>query len=432
MSQAPSTLRTAFARYFGLLPGGADLRQGIVDLPLERITAFATALTAIPPGGRVFFMGNGGSFDNARWMAGRCRAHGLAATVPGQSDDYLATAVAGDYADIYRVGLERDGVGPGDLVVGISGSGNSANVVGALAFARLRGATAFCLGGRDGGRMRTVCGDDHALIARNQCMEAIEDLHALMLALALEIRAGATAADAQGELLGAFAAFATSGNLDRLAALGAGLRDGIERGGRTFVLGHGLGANHVRADLGRGATNTLPIRGIAAPECFTMNSAQATANDDGIDFLVADGLAKHDPHSRDFAVLCRLPGSGALLDHCRELLDAGGTPWCEVGDAGVDLRPLYRYDGEFAVAMLGHACGEVLRTSLQAEWRVRRLDGIVLPDGRKKLGIAATLELERRLRGDGLLASDEVVTFCYGSVFAALDPAVRGLPRCFY
>ena len=44
--------------------------------------------------GRVFFLGNGGSFDNARLMASRCRAHRIAAKVPGHPDDYLAVAQA--------------------------------------------------------------------------------------------------------------------------------------------------------------------------------------------------------------------------------------------------------------------------------------------------------------------------------------------------
>jgi D-sedoheptulose 7-phosphate isomerase len=432
MSSDSASLRTAFARYFGSETDGVNLRQAIVDLPLPGIATFARAIIELPATGRIFFMGNGGSFDNARWMAGRCRANGLTASVPGQVDDYLTTALKGDYADIYRAGLERDRVGSDDIVVGISGSGNSPNIVAGLSYAKEHGATVFCLGGRDGGRMRPICGDDHALIGRNQCMEAIEDLHALMVILALEVRRGVPLDRAHREVLAAFDAFLSSANLDAVARVGAGLLATCERGGRTFILGPGLGANHIRADLGRGATNTLPIRGISAPECFTMNSAQATANDDGLDFLVADGLVKHDPKPSDFAVLCRLPGTETLLDHCREILDAAGTPWREIGDAGVDLRPFYRYDGEFAVAMLGHACGEVLRSALQELWRVRRLEGVALPGGAKKLGMAATLKLEGELRQAGTLANDEVLTFCYGAVFAALDPAKRGMQRCFY
>jgi hypothetical protein len=350
------------------------------------------------------------------------------------ADDYLATALAHGYADIFRAALEQDRAGAGDLVVGLSGSGQSENIITALEWAKAAGAQVFCLGGRDGGRMRVVCGDERSLIVPSASMEVIEDLHLVAVLVVLDAlvgRRGMVAALAR--FVERFALFLTPDNLEELVRMVEGVWASGERNGRVFVLGLGLGANHLRADLGRGASNGLPIRGLAAPECFTMNSAQATANDDGPDFILADGLAKHDPGANDFAILCDLPGTQALLGHCRELLDPARTPWQAIGDTGVRLDMFRDFDEEFAVAMLGHACGEVIRAQLQERWRVRELAlRPEFPPGQKKLGAFATLALETRLRREGLIAADEVVTFCYGRAFAVRDPATLGRERGFY
>ncbi len=432
-------LLPAFQSYFGARPGGVDLRSSLARLPLERLGDFAAELAArraTPASGRVFFMGNGGSYDNARLMAQLCRARGIDAKVPGYADDYLAVAQAEGYAAIYRRGLEQDGLRAGDLVVGISGSGNSENILAALGLARERGATAWCMGGRDGGRMRPLCGDEHALIGANDCMEAIEDLHMAMLIIALSAGSGGglggcTAAHA--DLLGRLDAFMAPANLRALAEIGAGMLDTIRRRGHTFVLGTGIGANHFRADMGRGATNTLPIRGLSTPELFTMNSAQATANDDGLDFVLADGLVKLDPGPDDFAILCDLPGARAAIEHCRDVLRVSGTPHRSVGASGVVLDAFGPAGADFALSMLGHACGEVLRGTLVGEWKARVIEHLPeFPRGQKKLGIDATDRLEAELRGSGVIAADELLTFCYGRVYAVRTPTGHAQARCYF
>jgi D-sedoheptulose 7-phosphate isomerase len=419
--------------YFGAVPGGVDLRRALADLPLDGLARFAEALGARRGRGRAIFLGNGGSYDNARLMASRCRAHGVAAKVPGDPDDYLAVAQTRGYTAIYTNGLEQDRVGPDDMVIGISGSGNSPNVVEALKLARARGAEAWCMGGRDGGAMRPVCGDERSLIGRNQCMEAIEDLHLAMLVIALEAeQVGGGVEAAHRRYLQRMDEFMVPANLARAAALADGLLACALRGGHAYVLGTGIGASHIRADLGRGATNAIPVRGIAAPEFFSMNSAQATANDDGLDFVLVDGLVKFDPGREDFAVLCELPGSEAAIAHCRELLTEAGTPSVSVGPSGIDLSAFTAYDQECGVAMLGHACGECIRAALHQEWRARRIDHAPrFPAGQKKLGIAGTTALEAELRRSGALAADEQVTFCYGALYAVRPPANRPA-RCYF
>lgn len=432
---AAESMRDRIDAYFGRRPGGVDLRAAMAALPLDQVEALGAALARRRGGpGRAIFFGNGGSFDNARLLASRCRAHGIPAKVPGHTDDYLAVAQAKGYEAIYANGLEQDGIGPADMVIGISGSGNSPNVVRALELAKARGSEAWCLGGRDGGAMRPVCGDARALIGRNQCMEAIEDLHVAMVAIALEgMRAGDGVRAAHARWLAALDAFMAPANLARLADAVARMLGAIGRGGRCLVLGTGIGAGHIRADLGRGATNAVPIRGIAAPEFFSLNSAQATANDDGLDFVLVDGLVKVDPAAHDVALLCESPAAMPALAHCRDVLEAAGTPCIAIGPGGIDCSAFHGFDEEVAFAMLGHAAGECIRAALHQEWRARRLEGVApaLPPGQKKLGVRETVALESGLRARGTIAAGEQIAFCYGGLWAVTPPP-GAPPRCFF
>jgi D-sedoheptulose 7-phosphate isomerase len=108
----------------------------------------------------VFILGNGGSAATASHMANdlskftivegqpRFRAMALTDNVP------LLTAVGNDlsYADIFVEPL-RNWLQPGDLVIGISASGNSPNVVKAVNYARAQGARVVGFCGQPGGQL---------------------------------------------------------------------------------------------------------------------------------------------------------------------------------------------------------------------------------------------------------------------------------------
>ena len=109
---------------------------------------------------QVFILGNGGSAATAAHMANdlskftivegqpRFRAMALADNVP------LLTAVGNDlsYADIFVEPL-RNWLRPGDLVIGISASGNSPNVVKAVNYAKAQGARVVGFCGQPGGQL---------------------------------------------------------------------------------------------------------------------------------------------------------------------------------------------------------------------------------------------------------------------------------------
>ena len=72
----------------------------------------------------------------------------------------------------------RSLVRPGDVVVGISGSGNSRNVLNAIGLARERGATTVGFVGFNGGALRGMV--DHAVHVERDCMEQVEDVHVVL------------------------------------------------------------------------------------------------------------------------------------------------------------------------------------------------------------------------------------------------------------
>jgi len=82
-----------------------------------------------------------------------------------------------DYSEIFT-GQLANLVEEGDVVIGISGSGNSANVVKALELTSRRGATTIGLLGFDGGRMRQIV--DHYIWFKQDHYGRVEDAHLIL------------------------------------------------------------------------------------------------------------------------------------------------------------------------------------------------------------------------------------------------------------
>lgn len=139
-------------------------------------------LDARERGAWIFIAGNGGSAANASHMTNdlvkglsvegqkRYRAMALCDAVP------VLTALSNDYD--YAVAYEemlKNYASKGDVLVAISGSGNSPNILNAVRYARELGMTVIGLTGRDGGKLAPMC--DPCLIAPTHSMEEIEDIH---------------------------------------------------------------------------------------------------------------------------------------------------------------------------------------------------------------------------------------------------------------
>lgn len=127
----------------------------------------------------VFIFGNGGSASTANHfvcdLSKGCglKALSLANSIP------LITAYANDveYTHIF-VGQLQYLLNEGDIVIGISGSGNSKNVLQAITHARINKAVTIGLIGFDGGKLKKLV--DIALIVPSNNMQHIEDVHLIL------------------------------------------------------------------------------------------------------------------------------------------------------------------------------------------------------------------------------------------------------------
>jgi D-sedoheptulose 7-phosphate isomerase len=96
----------------------------------------------------------------------------------------LAIANDYDYSQVFKLQLQNH-LQAGDLVIGISGSGNSANVLSALDYANSRGAMTAALVGFDGGQAKDIA--QLTVIVPVYDMQTVEDIHLTLNHLMMKI-----------------------------------------------------------------------------------------------------------------------------------------------------------------------------------------------------------------------------------------------------
>lgn len=134
---------------------------------------------------RIFICGNGGSAATASHYAvdfnkGVSEKLDMKYNFECLSDNIpTMMAVANDisYDEVFRFPL-RNKMRPGDILIGISGSGNSTNVVHAFDFAKEVGGTVIAIVGYDGGRMKDI--SDYCIHIDINDMQISEDLHMIL------------------------------------------------------------------------------------------------------------------------------------------------------------------------------------------------------------------------------------------------------------
>ncbi len=144
---------------------GELMQTMLADAELLRGTEQVAELcvSAIKAGNKVMFAGNGGSAADAQHLAAEMVGR-LAYDRPGMAamslttDTSILTAVGNDYGydDVFRRQVEAVGA-KGDVLIGISTSGRSKNLVKALAAARDMGIVTVGMTGQTGGDMRGLC-----------------------------------------------------------------------------------------------------------------------------------------------------------------------------------------------------------------------------------------------------------------------------------
>jgi D-sedoheptulose 7-phosphate isomerase len=159
------------------------VQETLKNLNIQDIERLAEAfLATYQRGGTIYTFGNGGSGASASHAAGdflKGASYGLDKRfrMICLNDNLPALmAIANDigYDDIFVEQL-KNFVQPGDLVIGISGSGNSANVLKAIAYAKSKGVTTAGLTGFKGGKLRELV--DVSVHAPVMDMEVTEDIH---------------------------------------------------------------------------------------------------------------------------------------------------------------------------------------------------------------------------------------------------------------
>jgi len=161
-----------------------DVKRQFFATHGEQLVAMARAVAAVyQGGGRLFCIGNGGSSCDAAHIAVEF-SHPITAGRPAlpainlAADTAMLTAVGND------VGIEHIFVRPllaqarkGDGLIGISTSGNSANLLAAFATGRQMGLATFGLAGHDGGAMSRSADINHCLVVESASVHRIQETH---------------------------------------------------------------------------------------------------------------------------------------------------------------------------------------------------------------------------------------------------------------
>ena len=170
-------------RYIGEVKG--ILTRTEKDLPPKMREIVAALVKARNGRKRIYTLGNGGSASTASHMASdlnkgasrrdapRLRVMALTDSIPSM----LAWGNDSSYEDIFVEQLKNH-LEKGDVVIAISGSGNSENVLKAVEYANKEGAVTIGLTGFDGGKLARMAKISY--IVPSNCMQQIEDVHLLI------------------------------------------------------------------------------------------------------------------------------------------------------------------------------------------------------------------------------------------------------------
>ena len=143
-----------------------------------------TCANVFRAGGKVLFCGNGGSAADAQHLAAELSGRFYTDRDPLYSEalhvnSSFITAVANDYSfDVVYSRMVKASGRKGDVLVGISTSGNSKNIINALQQARDLEMITVGMTGEGGGKMKDLC--DYLLMSPSKDTPRIQETHILM------------------------------------------------------------------------------------------------------------------------------------------------------------------------------------------------------------------------------------------------------------
>ena len=160
------------------------LRRQTLDENRDTLVAAAADLRS---GGTVLAFGNGGSATDAEDVVADLRARSRAA-LNLSADPSILTALANDVGA--EVLFQRQVIAygrEGDVALALSTSGDSVNVIAALAEARRRGLRTIAFVGYDGGRVAAEQLADHVIVSRSEHIPRIQEAQAAAYHVLLEL-----------------------------------------------------------------------------------------------------------------------------------------------------------------------------------------------------------------------------------------------------
>ena len=171
-----------------------ELQKVLENLPWDAISQTVDVLwQCCQRGGRIFTMGNGGHCNTAAHMINDLAKHTISSddktavvadnlrfrTMCLNDSASFVTGIANDMGFDYIFSEQvANWVKSGDVVIGISGSGNSKNILLAFEEAKKIGATTVCYSGFQGGKARAIA--DINIIVPCQKMVQVEDVHLMI------------------------------------------------------------------------------------------------------------------------------------------------------------------------------------------------------------------------------------------------------------
>jgi D-sedoheptulose 7-phosphate isomerase len=179
-----------------IINSSIDEHKKTIDLissaQLDSIASIGVFLAnSLLNGGTLFWCGNGGSASDSQHLAaeliGRFKKNRRALrSIALNSDTSVLSCIANDYSyeDIFSRQLEALGM-PGDVLIGISTSGNSENVIRALQKAKMLNIATVALLGNSGGKAINIA--EHSMVVPSLTTARIQEMHILIGHILCEI-----------------------------------------------------------------------------------------------------------------------------------------------------------------------------------------------------------------------------------------------------
>lgn len=181
MQKAQALVEDYLSAHVAVIQAMTPQHYGTIEAMIDVI------VDAIRAGGKLLIAGNGGSAADAQHfaaeMVGRFQMERKAIpAIALTTDTSILTAIGNDYGfDQVFVRQVEALARPGDILLGISTSGQSHNLLQAMVLARQNGCRTLCLAGKDGGAMAQSA--DLALVIPSMAVPHIQEAHLTVIHL---------------------------------------------------------------------------------------------------------------------------------------------------------------------------------------------------------------------------------------------------------